>query len=62
MISGMLGVGISTALVRLRASAYATNELLNDVARRVVDRTLRFEPGPDGRERDHDGSHQQESE
>ncbi len=62
MISAQLGVGIATAFVRLRAYAYATKEPLDDVARRVVERIVRFEPEPNGRDGDHDGRHDQESE
>jgi hypothetical protein len=47
MITVQLGVTAATALVRLRAYAYAHDRLLRDVAREVVDRRLTFDPGPD---------------
>ena len=47
MVSAQLGVGVGQALVRLRAYAFGHDLPLTEVARRVIDRTLRFEP-PDG--------------
>ncbi|WTW91993.1 GAF and ANTAR domain-containing protein [Streptomycetaceae bacterium NBC_01309] len=44
MLTEQLGVGIDEAFVRLRAYAYAQERRLADVARDVVDRTLRFTP------------------
>jgi hypothetical protein len=46
MISVQLGVGVEEALVRLRAHAYAHERRLAEVARDVVERRLRFSPGP----------------
>jgi hypothetical protein len=46
MISVQLGVGLEEAFVRLRAHAFASNAGLGDVAAEVVDRRLRFGPGP----------------
>jgi hypothetical protein len=43
MISEQLDVGIGLALVRLRAHAYAESRPINDVAKDVVLRRLRFE-------------------
>jgi hypothetical protein len=43
MIMIQLGVTITEALVRLRAYAYAEGRLVNDVARDVVARRLRFD-------------------
>jgi hypothetical protein len=43
MISSQLDVPIGDALVRLRAHAYAFGRPINDVARDVVERRLRFE-------------------
>jgi GAF domain-containing protein len=55
MVSVQLGTSVDHALVRLRAHAFRTSTPLVDVARRVVERALRF--GPDGEvvtdERDH---------
>jgi hypothetical protein len=44
MVSVQLGVTVDHALVRLRAFAFSTGTPLVDVARSVVDRTLRFDP------------------
>jgi hypothetical protein len=44
MVSAQLEVSVEQALVRLRAHAFLTGIPLTDVARNVVDRTLRFEP------------------
>jgi hypothetical protein len=46
MISVQLGVGLEEAFVRLRAHAFASNAGLGEVAAEVVDRRLRFGPGP----------------
>jgi hypothetical protein len=46
MISVQLGVSLQEAFVRLRARAFASNAALGDVAAEVVDRRLRFGPGP----------------
>jgi hypothetical protein len=43
MVMVQLGISIGEALVRLRAHAYAENLRLDDVARDVVNRTLRFD-------------------
>lgn len=59
MISEQLDVRIAVAFTRLRAYAYATKKPINEVARRVVDRALRFDP--DGRGAV-DGNHDEESE
>jgi hypothetical protein len=47
MITVQLGVTAATALVRLRAYAYAHDRRLRDVAGEVVARRLRFDPGRD---------------
>lgn len=44
MMSVQLGVGVSEALVRLRAYAYARDLRLSEVAAEVVARRLRFSP------------------
>lgn len=44
MVSAQLEVSVEHALIRLRAHAFSTDTPLVDIARRVVDRTLRFEP------------------
>jgi ANTAR domain len=46
MISVQLGVTLEEALVRLRAHAFAVGTPLDDVARDVVRRLLRFDPDP----------------
>lgn len=43
MIMARLNVSIDEAMMRLRAYAYAHNESINDVARRVVTRDLMFD-------------------
>jgi hypothetical protein len=48
MVSAQLGVGVGEALVRLRAYAFGHDLPLTEVARRVVDRALRFVPPGDG--------------
>lgn len=53
MVSVQLGVDLSTALLRLRARAFADDRLLSELAADVVTRTLRFHPEnetPDARE------------
>jgi GAF domain-containing protein len=51
MVSAQLEVSVEHALVRLRAHAFGTGIPLVDIAKRVVDRSLRFPPhdeiGPD---------------
>jgi hypothetical protein len=47
MVSAQLGVAVDHALVRLRAFAFANGQPLTDVARSVVNRTLRFDPATD---------------
>jgi hypothetical protein len=42
-VKAQLNVGIAEALVRLRAYAYAQERLIEDVARDVVGRRLRFD-------------------
>jgi hypothetical protein len=44
MVAVQLGVGVSEALLRLRAHAFSTDRLVADVARDVVARRLRFDP------------------
>jgi len=44
MVSAQLGVAVDHAMVRLRAFAFASGQPLVEVARRVVNRTLRFDP------------------
>jgi hypothetical protein len=46
MVLAQLGVGADAAYARLRAYAYAHGVPLNEVAREVVDRRLRFETDP----------------
>jgi hypothetical protein len=48
MVSAQLGVPVDHALVRLRAYAFGTGTPLIDVARRVVNRIVRFEPDEPG--------------
>ena len=43
MVMVQLGVSLAEALVRMRAYAFAENRQLDDVARDVVNRTLRFD-------------------
>ncbi len=43
MVAVQLGVGVSTALVRLRAHAFGSERRLVAVAQDVVERRLRFE-------------------
>jgi hypothetical protein len=46
IVSVQLDISVGQALVRLRAYAFGNGRTLTDVARQVVDRTLRFgEPG-----------------
>ncbi len=42
MISVQLSTSVAEALVRLRAHAFATDRRIEDVARDVIDRELRF--------------------
>ena len=42
MVSVQLGVPVAEALVRLRARAFATNQVVSDVASDVVERRIRF--------------------
>ena len=44
MVSAQLDVSVDNALVRLRAFAFSSGTPLVDVARSIVDRTLRFDP------------------
>ncbi len=44
MVSAQLDVSVEHAMIRLRAHAFRTGTPLINVARRVVDRTLRFDP------------------
>lgn len=44
MVSAQLGVLVDHAMVRLRGFAFANGQPLVDVARSVVNRTLRFDP------------------
>jgi AmiR/NasT family two-component response regulator len=46
MILVQLGLNAETAFARMRAYAYAHDRTLGEVARDVVDRRLRFNPGP----------------
>ena len=46
MLTEQLGVGITEAFTRLRAYAYANDLRLADVARDIVARRLRLDPGP----------------
>lgn len=56
MVSVQLGVNLSTALLRLRARAFAEDQLLSEISAAVVARTIRFEPNNDDR-----NGHQQET-
>lgn len=49
MVSVQLGVTLGTALLRIRARAFAEDRLLSDLAQAVVARTVRFQPGDDDR-------------
>ena len=44
MVMAQLDCTIDEAMARLRAYAFAHDEPLQDVARQVVDRKLRFDP------------------
>jgi hypothetical protein len=44
MVSVQLGIGIADSLVRLRGYAFANDLTVDQVARRVVERRLRFDP------------------
>jgi hypothetical protein len=46
LVLAQLGVSAEAAFARLRAYAYAEDRRLDDVARDVVERRLRFEPDP----------------
>jgi hypothetical protein len=46
MLAEQLGVGVAEAFTRLRAYAYANDLRLADVARDIVARRLRLNPGP----------------
>lgn len=43
IISVQLGISVAEALIRLRAFAFSSDRLLDDVAREVIDRRLRLE-------------------
>jgi AmiR/NasT family two-component response regulator len=47
MIMAQLGVGAMVAFARLQASAFASGQLLTEVARDVVARLVRFDFDPD---------------
>lgn len=55
MVTAQLGVSSTTALIRLRAYAYANGRRLRDVAGDVVARRLRFQPDAAGDGQDDDG-------
>jgi len=44
MVAAQLDTSVARALIRLRAHAFGNDRRLPDVARDVVDRTLRFDP------------------
>jgi hypothetical protein len=48
MVAVQLGSGLAEALVRLRARAFTSGLPLAEIARQVVDRTLRFSPDHTG--------------
>ena len=50
MVSVQAGLGLAASLVRLRAHSYAAERPILDVARQVIDRTLRFDPEDDHHE------------
>jgi hypothetical protein len=45
MVMVQLGISIGEAMARMRAYAYAENHRLGEVARDIVARQLRFDPG-----------------
>jgi hypothetical protein len=49
MVSMQLGVNLSTALLRIRARAFAENQMLSELSAAVVARTVRFHPDDDDR-------------
>lgn len=44
MVAAQLGVGVAQALIRLRGHAFSEGRRLDDIARDVIDRRLRFTP------------------
>jgi hypothetical protein len=48
MVSIQLGIGVTEALVRLRAHAFLGDRSIDDVSRDVVERRLRFDGGSPG--------------
>jgi hypothetical protein len=48
MVAVQLDASVATALVRLRARAFADGLSVDEVARQVVKRQLRFDPEPGG--------------
>jgi hypothetical protein len=50
MVMVQLGVSLAEALVRIRAHTYAENRRINDVARDIVARLLRFDPDQQAQE------------
>jgi hypothetical protein len=50
MVAAQLEVTVGQALIRLRAHAFGNDRPLAEVARAVVARTLRFDPGSDEQE------------
>ena len=56
MVAVQLGTSVGDALLRLRARAFGDGRPLTEVAKAVVDRTLRFarDPGPEGLDREED--------
>ena len=47
MIAAQLDIAVAEALVRLRSHAYAEGRPIDDIAARVVARTLRFDDQTD---------------
>ena len=50
MVSVQAGLGLAASLVLLRAHSYAAERPILDIAREVIDRTLRFDPEDDHHE------------
>ncbi len=44
MVAAQIDAPVATALIRMRAYAFASSRAFDDVAHDVVSRTLRFEP------------------
>lgn len=51
MVAAQLGCGVPEALIGIAQRALAEHAGIQDIARAIVDRTLRFDGGPDLRGR-----------